>query len=77
MVIFLDVTWDSWKNRLHLLMDSRPVLQGKSEEEIKELFYNRQSIYSKHHLKVQTDTLDSEETADYIVGLLQSAEVYK
>lgn len=76
MVIFLDVTWDSWKKRLHLLMDSRPVLQGKSEEEIKELFYNRQSIYSKHHLKVQIDTLDSEEAADYIVGLLQSADVY-
>ena len=77
LVIFLDVTWDSWKERLHLLIDSRPVLQGKSTKEIEELFYNRQNIYSKHHLKVQTATLNSEETADYIVKLLQSDEVYK
>jgi len=71
IVIFLDLTWESWKERIHLLMDSRPVLQGKSLVEMKELFNSRQKIYSMHDLKVQTDKLDSEEVADYIVKSLK------
>ena len=73
IVFYLDLSWDSWKDRISLLIDSRPVLQGKSLEEIKELFYDRQKIYSAHHHKVTTDQLDAEEVADYIVNTLQSA----
>ncbi|PAV27776.1 shikimate kinase [Virgibacillus profundi] len=72
IVVFLDLTWDSWKERIALLIDSRPVLQGKSIDEIKELYYSRQPIYKENHLKIQTDDLDTEEAADAIIDSLKT-----
>lgn len=78
LVFFLDLSWENWKDRISLLIDSRPVLQGKTIEEIEELFYNRQKIYSVHHSKVITDNQDVEEIADYIVESLKLAwELYE
>ncbi|MEZ0118519.1 shikimate kinase [Heyndrickxia coagulans] len=77
IVFFLDLSWESWKERISLIIDSRPVLQGKTLEEIKELFYNRQKIYSKHHSKITTDHLDIESVANFIVESLKTAwELY-
>jgi shikimate kinase len=77
IVFFLDLSWESWKERISLIIDSRPVLQGRSLDEIKELFYNRQKIYSAHHSKVETDNLDIESVADFIVESLKTAwEIY-
>lgn len=78
IVIFLDLSWESWKERINLIIDSRPVLQGKTIEEIEELFYKRQEIYRTHHSKMVTDDQDAEEVADYIVESLKLAwELYK
>ncbi|MCM2536184.1 shikimate kinase [Neobacillus pocheonensis] len=78
IVFFLDLSWESWKDRISLIIDSRPVLQGKSLEEIEELFYKRQEIYSIHHSKVETDNHDTEGVADYIVESLKLAwELYE
>ncbi|MDT3427072.1 shikimate kinase [Paenibacillus forsythiae] len=52
-------------------MDSRPVLQNKTLEEIEQLFYSRQSIYEANHSRVSTDSLDPEEIADYIFETLK------
>lgn len=77
IVFHLDLSWDNWKERISLLIDSRPVLQGKSLDEIKELYYNRQKIYSLHHSKLETDNLDLESIAEYIVESLKIAwELY-
>jgi shikimate kinase len=77
IVFFLDLSWDSWKDRISLIIDSRPVLQGKTIEEIEELFNNRKGIYETHHSKVSTDNHDVEEIADYIVDSLKLAwELY-
>ncbi len=73
IVIYLDLSWENWKERLGLIIDSRPVLQGKSIEEIEELFYKRQEAYSIHHSKIKTDDHDAEEVADYIVDSLKLA----
>jgi shikimate kinase len=78
IVFFLDLSWDSWKERISLIIDSRPVLQGRSLEDIEELFYTRQAIYSNHHSKVETDNLDIEEVANYIVDSLKMAwDIYE
>ncbi|MGM9927403.1 MAG: shikimate kinase [Bacillus sp. (in: firmicutes)] len=78
IVIFLDLSWDQWKDRISLIIDSRPVLQGRSLEEIEELFYSRQDIYKTHNSKVQTDNQNEEEVADYIVDSLKLAwELYE
>ena len=71
IVFFLDISWESWKERLNIIIDSRPVLQGLSLEEIEQLFYKRQGIYSAHHSKMGTDNLEIEEVADYLVDSLK------
>jgi shikimate kinase len=77
LVFFLDLSWDSWKERISLIIDSRPVLQGKTLEEIETLFYERQEIYSLYHSKVETDNLEVEDVADFIVESLKTAwEIY-
>lgn len=73
IVFFLDLSWESWKDRISLIIDSRPVLQGKSIDEIEELFNKRQKIYSVHHSKVETDNHDVEEIAQFIVDSLKLA----
>ena len=73
IVIYLDLSWESWKERISLIIDSRPVLQGRSIEEIEELFNSRKPIYSLHNSKVETDNLEACEVADYIVDSLKLA----
>jgi shikimate kinase len=70
IVIYLDITWDSWKERLNLLIDSRPNLQGLTLDEIKDLFYKRQESYSEHHFKIKMDGLDIESITDLIIKTL-------
>ena len=77
IVFFLDLSWDSWKERISILVDSRPVLQGKTIEEIEDLYHKRQGIYENHHSKVKTDHFAAEEIADYIVDTIKLAwELY-
>lgn len=71
IVIFLDLSFEGWKDRIDLIIDSRPVLQGKSIEEMKHLFNNRQGIYANHHLKIATDNKDAEVLANEIVSKLR------
>ncbi|SDH26612.1 shikimate kinase [Alteribacillus persepolensis] len=71
IVISLHLTWDSWKDRLNLIIDSRPVLHNKSMEEIEELFQKRQSTYDVNSFQVTTDQMDADEVADEIVRLLK------
>lgn len=70
IVIFLDLSFEGWKDRLDLIIDSRPVLQGKSVKEMEELFNSRQEIYSNHHLKVVTDNMDANVIASHIINKL-------
>ncbi|MEH7121104.1 shikimate kinase, partial [Neobacillus vireti] len=77
IVIFLDITWELWKERLNIIIDTRPVLHGKTTEEIEKLFYQRQALYNSHHSKLETDNLNPDDIADYIVESLKVAyEIY-
>ncbi|WML38498.1 shikimate kinase [Neobacillus sp. OS1-2] len=67
-VILLDLSFEKWKERINLIINSRPVLQGKSLAEMEELFYKRQEVYAKHHLKVITDGHTPGEIADLIIN---------
>ncbi|KIL35822.1 shikimate kinase [Cohnella kolymensis] len=71
IVFFLDLSWSSWKDRLHLIVDSRPVLQNKSLDDIESLFAARQHVYEINNSKISTDDSDPEEVADYIVRTLK------
>lgn len=71
IVLFLHISWDAWKERINLLIDTRPVLQGKDIEEIKDLFNKRQAIYKDHHLKINIDHLNVLEAVEVIKEELQ------
>lgn len=73
IVFYLDLSWESWKDRISLIIDSRPVLQERTMEEIEELFVKRKEIYSVHHSKVVTDDFEIEEAADYIAESIKLA----
>ncbi|MHA6251797.1 shikimate kinase [Oceanobacillus sp. CAU 1775] len=78
IVFYLDLSWDSWKERANILIESRPVLKGKNDEEMKELYYKRQPIYEEHHSKVVTDNIDIEEVSDFVVDSLKTAwDIYE
>lgn len=70
IVLYLDMPFKAWKERMPFIIDSRPVLQGKSEEEIKKLFNERKAIYVNHHLKVKMDGKELEEIVDSIISSL-------
>lgn len=72
-VVFLDLEWNAWKERLHLLMDNRPILQGKSLEEIQVLYNARQAVYAYHHWRIDPEGLRPEEAADKIVQTIRQA----
>lgn len=67
IVVLLDISFDAWKERLHILIEDRPKLQGASIEEIEELFYSRQHIYSNHHIKVPIENKTADSVAESII----------
>lgn len=72
IVFYLDITWDAWKKRLSLIIDSRPVLKGKSMDEMKELFYKRKEIYKNNfHSTIEISNQDMDELAESIVKTLK------
>lgn len=73
IVFYLDISWDSWKDRLHMLVDSRPVLQNRSIDDIEELFNARKSTYEEHNSKLKTDEFNKEEVATYIIDSVKLA----
>lgn len=78
LVFFLDLSWDSWKDRIPLIIDNRPVLKNKSLVEIEELFLKRQDAYSIHNSRISTNDTDPETAADQIVESIKlSWEIYQ
>ena len=71
IVLFLDISWDSWKDRIQILSGNRPLLQDRSMDDIKQLFHERQTIYSLNHSTFQIDHFEAEEAADYLADSLK------
>lgn len=71
VVVNLDMTWDAWMERQHLLIETRPLLQTRSIEEVRQLFETRRSAYAIHHIGVLTDGLSPEEVAARIIWALR------
>lgn len=73
IVYHLDLTWESWKDRFESLIDTRPILQSRSIEEIEQLFNSRKAVYADNHHTVSVDTLTPEQIADHIVEQIQAS----
>lgn len=78
IVFFLDLSWESWKNRLPLIIENRPVLHNKTLEEIESLFVERRAIYSLTNSKFSTNDVDPEAVANNIVESIKLAwDIYE
>ncbi|OCA89162.1 shikimate kinase [Bacillus wudalianchiensis] len=73
-VIYLEMSWEEWKERLDLLIDTRPVLRGKDLKEIEELFYKRQEAYAINHSTLTVGSKSAEEAADDIIESVKLSE---
>lgn len=71
IVVFLDLSWENWKDRLPSIVHDRPLLKNKALEEIKQLFELRKQAYSQHHYRVATDGLDPETVAIRTIELIR------
>jgi shikimate kinase len=71
IVVFLDLSFDAWKERVNLLMNTRPILQNKSLAEIEELYDKRKPVYALSHLTIKTDGMNADEVAVRLVELLK------
>lgn len=71
IVVHLDLSFSNWKERLHAIIDTRPVLQNKSIDDIHTLYIARQEIYKEHHYKLNLNDTNSEEAAMAIISLLE------
>ncbi len=70
LVIFLEMGWDAWQERIPEIIDTRPILQNKSIEEIKALYEARQQVYADYHIRVNVDTLQIDEAEQNIIKSL-------
>lgn len=66
-VLYLNMSWEKWKERLDELIDSRPLLREKDLKEIEELFYKRQEAYTKNHATINVNTKTPEEAAECVI----------
>lgn len=70
-VIYLEMSWEYWKERLAFLKGNRPLLQDKNLTEINHLFNERLSIYQGNHYKVNIDGLRIEDTVAKILDTIR------
>lgn len=73
-VFLMDIPWEQWKARLPLIRDSRPILQNKTDEEIRALYASRQAIYERHHFKVDAGSQTPEAAAQELVDWLEGRQ---
>lgn len=74
IVFHLDISWEYWKDRFGTLIESRPLLQNKTMEEVEALFHERKKTYADHHSNVMTDAFTEEEVAKQIINLIELQE---
>lgn len=69
-VVHLDISWEVWKKRMGMLIDTRPILHNKTMNEIEDLFYKRRHVYASNHATLITDNYNEEEAAENIINQL-------
>ncbi len=71
IVFNLDSSWEYWeKERLSMIIETRPKLQNLTKEEIRELFLRRKALYSMCHSKFKIDNFSADEASNFIIKLL-------
>ena len=69
--LFSRISYDEWKKRIPELIDTRPILQNKTDHEIKQLFNERENMYKDRHLHINTDYLTIDDVIDKVFNALK------
>ncbi|HTU94758.1 MAG TPA: shikimate kinase [Solirubrobacteraceae bacterium] len=69
-VVWLEVSWSEVRAELPSLMQTRPLLQDRTEEEIHALFERRQATYDQAHLRLHAARGELRAVADRVVAEL-------
>jgi shikimate kinase len=72
-VVHLFVSWADVRRALPTLVANRPLLQGRSESDIHELYLKRQGTYANAHLRVDAPRGDVTAAAKHVLSLLTAA----
>ncbi|OWA33457.1 shikimate kinase [Saccharibacillus sp. O16] len=72
IVYHLDLAWESWLERFESLIDTRPILQSKSLEEVQDLFNNRKQVYADNHHRFAVDQLSPEKIAEAMAAQIRA-----
>lgn len=70
-VVYLEMTWEYWEERLDFLISSRPLLQGKDLTEIYQLFNERLPYYQDYHYKVNLDGLNIDDATEKVLKTIK------
>jgi shikimate kinase len=72
LLVHLAVSWEAVRAELPALMTTRPLLQGRSELEIHQLFMRRERNYARAHLRVDVQRGGIEPAAQQVLAHLKS-----
>jgi shikimate kinase len=70
-VVNLAVSWPDVQAELPRLMQTRPLLQNRTEDQIHELFMRRQATYRKAHLQVRAPRGDPAAAAEQVLSAVR------
>jgi shikimate kinase len=73
-VVHLHVPWPDVRAALPELRTTRPLLQGRSETEIHDLWLRRQATYRSAHLRIDAPRTSVAEAAERVLTLLRCGE---
>lgn len=66
-VVLLELSWLAWQERYPLIIDTRPVLQKRTMNEIQDLYNERIEIYAEHHYRITIDGLTIKQASEKIL----------
>ena len=70
LVVHLDVPWEGVETYLDEIAESRPLLRGRSRDEVRELYVSRQQAYRRAHLTVAAPRLGAPAVVDRLLAAL-------
>ena len=71
LVVHLDVPWEEVETYLDEIAESRPLLRGRSRDEVHELFVSRRNVYRRAHLSVPAPRLGAPFVVDTLLAALE------
>jgi len=72
LLVHLAVPWELVRAELPTLMATRPLLQGRSELEIHQLFMRRERNYARAHLRIDVQRIGVEPAAHQVLEHLRA-----